>query len=166
MGATFFFLFIPMVLTSAVLWLVLIGAVLVLLAELGLYLFQSFGLLRIAKKEGFRYPYLVWLPAVSHYYLGKCCMKNLWSLIYALLTAANLLLPLVAGLLSSGTLISVSLWYSVAYFIVDMVVMHRFYARVYKVPELYTIFTVLTLGILKPIFIFTSRIPKITRVNW
>ena len=53
----------------------------------------------------------------------------------------------------------------IVYFIVDMLVMNKFYKKVYKKNELFTILTIITFGMLKPIFIYTARIKKITNVD-
>ncbi len=43
--------------------------------------------------------------------------------------------------------------------------MNKFYKKVYKTPELFTILSVITFGLLNSIFIYTTRIKKITKVN-
>ena len=55
--------------------------------------------------------------------------------------------------------------YMVIYFIINMLVMNNFYKKVYKKPELFTIFTIITFGLLRSIFIYLSRIKKITKVD-
>lgn len=159
------FLFVSLFLSVfSVLYLLCVIAVIVFVfVKFVLYVFQSFGLLRIAKKEGYRLPCLVWVPAVSQYYLGRYCMSQKLSVGYALLAALSLGLPAAAYLLQFRVLMWTALGYGAVYFVVDMLVMDRFYKKVYKVPELYTVLTILTLGMLKPVFIYMARIKKITK---
>lgn len=162
MGFLIFWFLLPLL---SILTIIYITAVVIFcFVKFVLYIFQSFGLLRIAKKENYRYPYLVWVPAVSQYYLGRYCMNKNLSIGYAFLAALSIGLPIAAWLLHAPIWTWTALGYGIAFFVVDMLVMNRFYKKVYKAPELYTILTVLTLGLLKPVFLYMARFRKITRV--
>ena len=128
-----------------------------------LYIFQSFGVLNIAKKENYKYPYTVWIPFVSEYFLGKFCMDNKKGILYAVLTLIKAILTICIIYIESTSLLYIWLIYIVVYFIIDMLVMNKFYKKVYKNSEIFTVFTIITFGLLKPIFIYTIRIKKISK---
>ncbi len=127
-----------------------------------LYIFQSFGLLNIAKNEKYKYPYIVWIPGVSHYILGKFCLSQKKAIIYSILTIIKITLFIGAILINNNILFYTVLIYTICYFIIDMTVMNKFYKKMYKNPEIFTILTIITFGLLKPIFIYTIKIKKIS----
>lgn len=71
MGFSFFLPF-----TSGFIIVAIILFIIYLILKFILYIFQSLGLLKIAKKEKYKYPYIVWIPGISHYVLGKYCGLN------------------------------------------------------------------------------------------
>lgn len=158
-----FLIFFPFVGTIMLIWICFL--VIYAIIKFILYIFKSFGLLRIAKNEGYKYPYLVWIPIISNYILGKYCMDKRKSIMYASLSAIKILFTLCFVIIASDPLYSVFMIYTIFNFIVDMIVMNKFYKKVYKTPELFTILSVITLGLLKSVFIYTARIKKITKVN-
>ncbi len=147
-----FFLFVILVLVTYV------------MINLILYVFRSFGLLRIAKNEQYKYPYIVWIPVISNYVLARYCMDKKKSIIFLILSIFDLLI-LIPYLIVSGLNEIFLEIYTVFYFIIEIIVMNKFYQKVYKTPELFTILSIITLGFLNSIFIYTARIKKITKVN-
>lgn len=158
-----FLLFFPFIGTIMLVWLCFL--IIYAIIKFTLYIFKSFGLLRIAKAEKYKYPYLVWLPIISNYILGKYCMDKKKSIIYCILSVIKILLSLCFLVSESEILYYAFIIYTIFYFIVDMIVMNKFYKKIYKTPELFTILSVITFGLLKSIFIYTARIKKITKVN-
>lgn len=141
-----------------------------LILKFVLYIFQSLGLLRIAKKENYKYPYIVWLPGLSHYVLGNYCLDKKKSIFYSILGLVHFVVPLILNLrviydMVEDIIMPIYIILVIVYFIVDMLVMNKFYKKVYKKNELFTILTIITFGMLKPIFIYTARIKKITNVD-
>lgn len=127
-----------------------------------LYIFQSFGLLNLARKEQYQYPYMAWVPGLSHYLIGKFCCNNKKAILYTVCTIIKLVLTISMVMISNCILFYTWLIFIIIYFVIDMLVMNQFYKRVYKQPQLFTIFTIITFGLLKPIFIYTSKIKKVT----
>ncbi len=126
-----------------------------------LYIFECFGLLRIAKLENYKFPYMVWIAGLSHYVSCKYCMDNTKSIVYAIMSLFNFI-NTVCLLTLKVEINGLFLIYGIIYFIVDMLVMNRFYKEVYKKLEIFTISTIITFDLLKSIFIYISRIRKIT----
>lgn len=159
----FAFLGLPIVMSIA--FFVICCLIIWGIAKFMLYIFQSFGLLNIAKKEQYKFPYIAWIPGLSHYILGKFCMDNTKGIIYSILTIIKLVLFIIVIFIDNTILFNTFLIYVIIYFIIDMLVMDKFYKKVYNNPQVFTIFTIITFGILKPIFIYTIRIPKISKYN-
>lgn len=164
MGAAFALLGLPIFGTVVIFWIIFL--IVYILVSFIMYVFESFGLLRIAKKEKYKIPYIVWIPGISHYVLCRYCMSKIKSIIYAILSVINVIFIycLMFGRFQIEY-IKLVLIYMVIYFIINMLVMNTFYKKVYKKSELFTIFTVITFGFLKSIFIYLARIKKITKVD-
>lgn len=156
-------IFLPLI--SAFLVVFILIWIICLIVKFILYIFQSFGLLRISKKEKYKFPYIVWIPAISHYVLGRYCMDKVRSIIYCILTLIKIITLYILLTTTNNILFYISIGYIIFYFIIDMLVMNKFYKKVYKKPELFTILTIITFGLLKPIFIYISRIRKISKVE-
>lgn len=160
MGGLIFFPFV-----AGFMVIIIIIWIIYLILKFILYIFQSFGLLRIAKKEKYKYPYIVWIPGISHYILGRYCLDKNKSIIYCILTLISIIMLGIFCTTSNDFWFVFSKVYNIIYFIIDMIVMNKFYKKVYKKPELFTVLTIITLGLLKSIFIYTSKIKKIAKVN-
>ena len=159
-----FLVFLPFF--SAVIVVMILFYICYAILKFILYVFKSFGLLRIAKKENYKYPYVVWIPFVSNYILGKYCMDKKKGIIYLILSIIKFLIMLIYFMLSEvDALYTISLIYSIFYFVIDMIVMNKFYKKVYKTPELFTILSIISFGLLNSIFIYTARIRKITKID-
>ena len=70
----------------SILFFIICFLVILAIVKFTLYIFQSFGLLNIAKKEGYKYRYISWVPGLSHYILGKFCLKKNLAIIYTILS--------------------------------------------------------------------------------
>ena len=137
------------------------------------YIFNSFGLLRIAKKEKYKYPYIAWVPVLSEYILAKYCLSKKKAIIYCILNGLNYITVIfllksfsfgINEILLKNIVIVLSL-YMLIYFIIEMIVMNKFYKKVFKCSEFFTITTIISFGLLKPIYIYISRFKKITKEN-
>ena len=85
------------------------------------------------------------------------------GILYSVLTLIKAILTICIIYIESTSLLYIWLIYIVVYFIIDMLVMNKFYKKVYKNSEIFTVFTIITFGLLKPIFIYTTRIKKISK---
>ncbi len=77
-----FLIFFPFIGTIMLIWICFL--IIYAIIKFTLYIFKSFGLLRIAKTEKYKYLYLVWIPVISDYILGKYCMdkKKEYNVLY------------------------------------------------------------------------------------
>ena len=160
MGAVFF-LFFPFFAAISILFLITIITYLIL--KFVLYIFNSFGLLNIARSEKYKFPYIAWIPCIGEYITGKFVLNKILGYV----CAGFSLLKLVSMYFMITTDITpvfyICLAIIVAYFIFEMLIMNMFYKKVYKHSQIFTLFTIITFGILKPIFIYTSRFQNKSR---
>lgn len=130
------------------------------------YILESIGLAKIAKKENYKYPYIAWILGLSHYILGKYCSdsdEKRNGLIYCFLTTVKIIfiiLIFTTDAVKNSTLLIIAILYLFIYFIIDMKYMNKFYKKEFKNYQIFTVLTVITLGLLKPIFIFISAKKK------
>ena len=146
-----------------------IAIILFFIVKIISYVLESMGLTKLAKKENYKYPYTAWLLGISHYILGKYCSdkdertnkRN--GILYCILTTIKIIfiiLIFATNTVKNSTLLLVIILYFLIYFIIDMIYMNKFYKKTYKNYQIFTFLTVITFGLLKPIFIYISTIKK------
>lgn len=168
----FHLLLLPIALSSIFIVIIFyITIFLLLIVKIITYILESIGLTNIAKKQNYKYFFIAWIPGFSHYILGKYCSKKnnttliSSGIIYCILTIIKLILIILilkTKISQNLTIMFIIIIYFIIYYIIDMIYMSRFYKKVYKHPKIYTIITIITLGMFKPIFIYTSKIKKLT----
>lgn len=115
------------------------------------YVLFAIGLMRIAKQENIENAWLAWVPIAQSYVLGKLVSHKLgdnsgWIVLgLTILTTFSSFLPFI------GVLINIAVG------IFMFVVMHWVYEKYSNKAVIMTVFTVLTVGSLAPIFIFAIR---------
>lgn len=136
--------------------------ILAILIKIALYIFQSIGLFRIARVSGYKYPFIAWIPCISQYIIGRFAKSNQIGVSYSILALLKYLLVIALFFIGNEIIINLFLIYLIIYFVIDMLIINLFYEKVYKNSNVYIILTIVTLGLMKPIFIFMSRIKKLT----
>ena len=128
-----------------------------ILTKITFYIFQSIGLYKISKMNGYKYPIIAWIPGVSQYIIGKFNKSSRLGVLYSILTIMKYLLIVVVFSFDNFVLFNLYLVYLVIYFVFDVFIMDRFYTKIFENPNIYTIITTYTFGFAKPIFIFMAR---------
>lgn len=126
------------------------------------YMFQSNGTFRLSMENGYKYPFISWIPCFSNYIIGKFAKGTNIGVIYTILSILNvlkylLLIPMHKG---NDILRFIFIVYPIFYFFFDMIVMSWFYTKVYTKPKKYILITIFTLGLTKPFFVFANRFKK------
>lgn len=168
----FHLLLVPIAIGSMFIVLIFYIAIIIwFIIKIVSYIFESIGLTNIAKKENYKYPYIAWILGISHYILGKYCSDKdektdkRHGIIYCILTTVKTIFVILicsTKIIGNPAIMVIVIIYFIIYYIIDMIYMNKFYKKVYKKPEIFTVLTVITLGILKPIFIYTAKIKKLT----
>ena len=121
------------------------------------YILQSIGLYNISKINGYKYPFIAWIPCISQYIIGRYNKNSKFGVLYSGLTIMKYLLIIALFIINNDIIFYLFLTYLAIYFIFDMFIMNMFYKTVFKNHIIYTIITVCTLGFAKPIFIFIAK---------
>lgn len=145
-----------------------------------LYILGSLGTMNIAKRENEENPWFAWVPVASSYLLCKMAFKNkkiaLWYVIIPLITGilgGNYTVNGKSAFKSNGFLLIINEIFKSLNGIVSLAVLVIFFIIVYKIYSRYSeqavgmlIGSILTLGILSPIFLFAIRNnPRIDEEN-
>ena len=125
-----------------------------------LYLFQSIGLMKIADKLGTPNSWLAFIPVANMYLLGKTVFEEswlTWSLV--ILDIINFAFPFTNVLLPSNSVdfALVTPIIRVILLILSCVALYKLYSKVSDKAVVMLIFTVLTAGLIAPIFLFAIR---------
>ena len=112
------------------------------------------------KKAGDAHTFPSWIPFYSKYLLGKLADRRVMGAVSALLTllsACRCVYFYVCRELNTLWFILL-LMALLAVFILDTLIAHRIYkSRAGKYGDVLTVFTVLSLGLLRPVFLFAVR---------
>ena len=146
--------------------MIYIALIILFIYKIIAYIFESIGLTSIAKRENYSYPFIGWIPGLSHFIIGKYSSdgddeKSTSSgVIYALLTIIKIAFLIIVSQINiaqNSNYLLIILIYLAIYFVIDMIYMNKFYQKAYKHPIVFTFFTIVSIGLLKPIFIFASK---------
>ncbi len=112
-----------------------------------LYIFQGIGLSKIAKRMNIKNSWLAWIPFANMFLLGQVSMEdNIGIALVALLVLSSLANKIAFLKLASF-----------GYVVLLFIVAHNLYKKLSDKATVMTVFSVLTGGILIPIFIFAIR---------
>lgn len=139
-------------------WAFVIAIVILAIIKLALYVFESFGLMKLNKNLGYKHSWTAWIPIYNKYLLGKIAVKP-WagvtlSLLWLIKTVLFILGYIFAGI---NSLLILTIILVIVTFIVEMIIVSKLYTKYSKYNEVLTVFTAVTLGLLEPIFIFAIR---------
>lgn len=148
---------------SSIFYLFLALFVLVIIYLLITYIFESMALFRMRKNQGEKASYLSFLPGYQKYLLGKVARQKILGVVLMIVDV------LVIGLCIFFYCSQVFLdWFFLLLlillclsFILNTVISHYiFKMSKIKYADIFTIFGVLSLGLLRPIFLFLIRNKK------
>lgn len=127
---------------------------------IALYLFQSIGLMKIADKLGSSNSWLAFIPVANMYLLGKTVFEEAWlTWTLVIVDIINYAFPFTNLLLPSNS-IDFALLTSIIriiLLILSCVAFYKLYSKVSDKAVIMIIFTVLTAGLIAPIFLFAIR---------
>lgn len=127
------------------------------------YTFQGISIMCMCKNMGYKNTFTAWIPFYNKYLLGKIAGNKIMGGISCILSFIaiclgtrfyiNKELEIVLFIILVISLIIT--------FILDTMIAHRIYkSRVNKYGDILTVFNVLSLGLLRPIFLFIIRNKK------
>lgn len=133
-----------------------IGIILYLLYS---YVFQSIASMCMLKNIGYAYPFTAWIPFYHKYLLGKIANKQILGAISGVLSFISICLCVhfYIHLDFDSVLFSILTISFMTTLIIETIIAHQIYKTHTKYADIFTIFTILSFGILKPIFLFSIR---------
>ena len=139
---------------------ILFALIAIIIYEIAVYIFESVSIMCMCKNLKYKAPITAWLPFYNKYLLGKVSGNQVLGIISSL---SNIVM-ICSGIYSyTSTEFSVLafiifLIFGLLSFIFDIVLAHKIYAKFkIKYVDLLTVFSVLSIGILRPIFLFLVR---------
>lgn len=160
---------------TIMLLLILIVSIILLICAIIKYIFDGFGLMEMAKVKNEKYTWLSWIPCAKEYLLGKLAYNsNVGATAYLCVTIGvsviSFIVSFIIGLVGEYYedltltlfilyifIIILSIAYSVFYYIT----MYKLYKQFSDKAVIMIVFTILTGGMLSPIFIFAIRKNKL-----
>ena len=123
------------------------------------YVLEGFSIACMRKKAGDAHTFTAWIPFYSKYLLGKLAGRRVMGAVSALLTLLSFCLCVYFYVCRElNTLLFILLLMALlAVFILDTLIAHRIYKSRSKYGDILTVFTVLSLGLLRPVFLFAVR---------
>ncbi len=133
----------------------------ILLVTIILYIFETLAVIRLVRRNGFRFRYLAWIPAFNIYFVCKLAFNGVVGLIAfvaSILTSTFSItisgkLYTTEGLLPQNIVSIIQLILSII-LIVSVIRIYKIYSNKWLIL---TILTILSLGLLSPIFLFAIR---------
>lgn len=132
----------------------------IIIYKIAVYFFESVSIMCMCKNLKYKAPFAAWIPFYNKYLLGKIAGNKVLGTILALLNGL-----IVCSLIGSYTQTQYStvtfvifLICSLVSFLFDIIIAHKIYTKSkIKYSDLLTVFSVISIGILRPIFLFMIR---------
>lgn len=132
------------------------------------YTFEGISIMCMSKKLKYKDTFAAWIPFYNKYMLGKIAKSRTIGLISGILYFVSLSLSIyfyIHNKLETALFIILIISLIVT-FILDTIISHKIYkARTSKYSDILTIFSILTFGLLRPIFLFIVRNKSIEEEN-
>lgn len=111
------------------------------------------------KNIGYAYPLTAWIPFYHKYLLGKIANKQILGAISGVLSFIFICLCVhfYIHLDFESVLLTILTISLITTSLIDTIIAHQIYKTHTKYADIFTIFTILSFGILKPIFLFIIR---------
>jgi len=128
---------------------------------IALYVFYAYGLMKIAKKNDVRGSWMAWIPIFNFYLMGKMAFnKGIgWCMVILSLLGGTGEVTINDQVIASGSILSApyNSWASMAFLILLLISLYRIYEKMSEKAVVMIIMTILSLGLLTPIFLFAIR---------
>lgn len=147
-------------LMSAIFFLFIAMSIIIVIYLLIVYIFESIFIMKVLKNSRKKTYLLAWIPFYNKYLLGRIANKKVLGVMSALtgLTLTGMSIYFYINSIFDVKLFSFFLVLVLIDFIINIVISHRIFKKaLVKYGDILTIISVLTLGLLRPIFLFAIR---------
>lgn len=147
-------------LMSAIFFLFIAMFIIIVIYLLIVYIFESIFIMKVLKNSRKKTYLLAWIPFYNKYLLGRIANKKVLGVMSALtgLTLTGMSIYFYINSIFDVKLFGFFLVLVLIDFIINIVISHRIFKKaLVKYGDILTIISVLTLGLLRPIFLFAIR---------
>ena len=147
-------------LMSAIFFLFMAMSIIIVIYLLIVYIFESIFIMKVLKNSRKKTYLLAWIPFYNKYLLGRIANKKVLGVMSALtgLTLTGMSIYFYINSIFDVKLFGFFLVLVLIDFIINIVISHRIFKKaLVKYGDILTIISVLTLGLLRPIFLFAIR---------
>ena len=148
---------------GTVIFIIVVSYIILFIVGFISYIFTSFGLYKIAKREEEKTYAFAWVPYLNQYLLGKLAFKSRVQAIIMLILNIIVLVMSISVLFISIDNIHI-MYIAIASFIMSLITCvytfiahYKIYSKYSRSTVLMTILDIISFGILGPIFIFAIR---------
>ena len=159
--------FILMTIFSFVLFIFIAIFIAIIIYEVITYIFESMAIMQMSKNLKYKVPFTEWIPFYNKYLLGKIVGNKILGIIVAVLNGITAVSGTYCYIQTqpNPAIFIIFLLCVLIGFILDIIISHKIYKNATnKYGDIYTILSILTLGILRPIFLFIVR-NKVKKTN-
>ena len=159
--------FILMTIFSFVLFIFIAIFIAIIICEVITYIFESMAIMQMSKNLKYKVPFTAWIPFYNKYLLGKIVGNKILGIIVAVLNGITAFSGTYCYIQTqpNPAIFVIFLVCVLIGFILDIIISHKIYKNATdKYGDIYTILSILTLGILRPIFLFIVR-NKVKKTN-
>lgn len=145
---------------SVVFYIFLAIFLLIVIYQIITYIFESLAIMEMSKSLQYKAVGTAWIPFYNKYLLGKIANHKVLGVILAILNVAIVVTGIGSYIQSdlNAILFGIFLICIVVSFVLDSIIAHKIYVKaIGKYGDILTVFSVLTLGFLRPIFLFVVR---------
>ena len=124
------------------------------------YVFECIAVTSMCKQKQMSYPYRRWMPFYNKYLLGKEGDSNILGILSAFMQFCVIFLGIFMykQLTMYPFLFFLFILTSIIGFVIDLIIAHKIYLKKgITYGDIFTVFSVLSLGFLRPIFLFIIR---------
>lgn len=151
---------ISVILLMGILSVMLFIFIIIFIYQVITYVFESIAIMEMGRNLQYKAVGTAWIPFYNKYLLGKIGQHKVLGAILAILNVAIVVTGIGSYMQSdlNAILFGMFLLCTFASFILDSIIAHKIYVKASgKYGDILTVLGVLTLGFLRPIFLFVMR---------
>lgn len=143
---------------SAIFYIFLAIFLLIVIYQIMTYVFESIAIMEMSKNLEYKAVGTAWMPFYNKYLLGKIAGHKILGSMVAALNAVMAVTCFWSYMQGNMILFGIFLICVLISFVLDVIIAHKIYTKaIGKYGDIFTVFSVLTLGFLRPIFLFAIR---------
>lgn len=121
------------------------------------YLFESIAIFSFRKNHGYKNNIISFIPCYNKYLYGKIADSKILGSIVSVISLSKLVCFILYFFYSNSLAFWLLIVFTIINFILNAVLSSRIYKKYSKQDVLFTILSIITFGVLRPIFIFAIR---------